>query len=57
MAARFHPQLVHEPFGDPGLYEGPDAQSKVDALNAERTRLQDEVATLYARWEELDAAG
>jgi ATP-binding cassette subfamily F protein uup len=41
--------------GDPALYGRSDAQQRLDALQAERAKLQQDVARFYTRWEELDA--
>ena len=45
---------VDEALGDPRLYEGADA-ARFDALTARRSALPEELAALYARWEELEA--
>ncbi|MGC6489604.1 MAG: ABC-F family ATP-binding cassette domain-containing protein [Planctomycetota bacterium] len=45
---------VDAELGDPGLYEDRDS-ARFDALTARRKALPDELAALYARWEELEA--
>jgi ATP-binding cassette subfamily F protein uup len=45
---------VDEALGDPRLYAGADA-ARFDALTARRSALPEELAALYARWEELEA--
>jgi ATP-binding cassette subfamily F protein uup len=45
---------VDEGLGDPALYEAENAQ-RFDELTKRRQQLPDELAVLYARWEELEA--
>ncbi|MFN3240874.1 MAG: ABC-F family ATP-binding cassette domain-containing protein [Planctomycetota bacterium] len=45
---------VDEQLGDPGLYEGKNAE-RFDELTKRRKALPDELAALYARWEQLEA--
>lgn len=45
---------VDEGLGDPSLYEAQNAQ-RFDELTKRRKELPDELAALYARWEELEA--
>ncbi|MCB9878321.1 MAG: ATP-binding cassette domain-containing protein [Planctomycetes bacterium] len=45
---------IDEQLADPALYAGGDSR-RFDALTARRKQLPDELAALYARWEELEA--
>ncbi|MEE8467224.1 MAG: ABC transporter ATP-binding protein, partial [Planctomycetota bacterium] len=44
---------IDERLADPALYSGP--RSEVDAIQQSRESLDGELATLYGRWEELEA--
>ena len=44
---------IDERLADPALYDGPRAE--VDAIQESRATLDGELATLYGRWEELEA--
>ena len=44
---------LDERLADPTLYTGPRAE--VDAIQESRATLDGELATLYGRWEELEA--
>jgi len=45
---------VDQALGDPSLYDGGN-QERFDELTERRKQLPDELAALYARWEELEA--
>ena len=45
---------VDQDLGDPSLYEAQNA-ARFDQLTKRRKDLPDELAALYARWEELEA--
>jgi ATP-binding cassette subfamily F protein uup len=43
---------IDERLADPALYAGP--RTEIDAIGADRAALEEELASLYGRWEELE---
>jgi len=54
-AAEAELAATDEALGDPALYSDGSKQDRFDELTKRRQQLPDELAVLYARWEELEA--